>query len=302
MQDASKLLFAIFIALLFPKSGIDGNRFSFLVDWHDNEASLVRKFNLFYFPSDDAIELVSFVLKYTFDILRSMNVSVPLQIELKNRRTFLKKIKCEGITFKSLYLGSFINVFSRQMKVVDYGDAFTRDYFSSQTERTFALMKPESLKHLGNIVEEIYSRGFEITKAKMCLLSEAQAKEFYKEHEDKSFFLGLIYRTLVRHMSSEPVLAMELMGKDAIKAWRREIGPTDVEVAKKEAPSSLRSLFGINKTQNGFHGSDSLESAQRELQIFFPSDTSLGKKAPRTSATFVNCTCCIIKPHAVKEG
>ncbi|XP_046383414.1 nucleoside diphosphate kinase 7 isoform X2 [Ischnura elegans] len=256
-------------------TGINETRYSFLVEWYDDLASITRKFCLRYFISNNTVELV----------------------ELKNGKTFLKRIKCDGVTLKSIYLGSTLNIFSRQMKITDYGDDFTRESFSQVTQRTYGMLKPESVPHLGKILDEIYARGFKVTNAKMCQMSEDNAKEFYKEHEERTFF-----PTLVRHMSSAPVVALELMGKDAIKSWRREIGPTDVEQAKDEAPNSLRALYGLNKTQNGFHGSDSPESAERELEIFFPSKVPSRRSIPRSTATFENSTCCVILPHVVEEG
>ncbi|XP_071440956.1 nucleoside diphosphate kinase homolog 7 isoform X2 [Hetaerina americana] len=275
MHDAKILFFAMYIFLLFPKSGIHETRYNFMVEWYDDMASVTRRFYLLYFISNDTIEL----------------------IEAKNGRTFLKRIKCDGVTLKSIYIGSTLNIFSRQMKVIDYGDGFTRETFSKITEKTYAMLKPESVPYLGKILEEIYSRGFKVTNAKMCLMSEENAKEFYKEHEGRTFF-----PTLVQHMSSAPVVGLELMGGNAIKAWRQEIGPTDVQQAKDEAPTSLRAMYGINKTLNGFHGSDSPESAERELEIFFPSKSSSRQSVPKSTATFENSTCCVILPHSIEEG
>ena len=64
-------------------------------------------------------------------------------------------------------------------------------------------------------------------------------------------------------MTSGPVIAMELMGDDAVSAWRKLLGPTDSGVARKEAASSLRAQFGTDGTKNAAHGSDSLASAAR---------------------------------------
>lgn len=69
-------------------------------------------------------------------------------------------------------------------------------------------------------------------------------------------------------MTSGPVIAMELIGENAVTKWRELIGPTDSEVARKEAPNSVRALFGKDKTYNAVHGSDSSESAERVITIF----------------------------------
>ena len=70
-------------------------------------------------------------------------------------------------------------------------------------------------------------------------------------------------------MSSGIIIALMLEKENAISHWRDAIGPTDPSVAKNSSPGSLRAEFGKNKQQNGFHGSDSIESAERELKLFF---------------------------------
>jgi nucleoside diphosphate kinase len=76
-------------------------------------------------------------------------------------------------------------------------------------------------------------------------------------------------------MSSDYVVGLELVGLDAIRSWRGLIGPTNSETARKEQPQSLRAKFGTNGTQNACHGSDSLESAKRELEFFFGNNSQL---------------------------
>ncbi|KAG7467064.1 hypothetical protein MATL_G00149340 [Megalops atlanticus] len=92
---------------------------------------------------------------------------------------------------------------------------------------------------------------------------------------------------------------MEVMGDEAVSTWRKILGPTDSGLARKDAAQSLQAQFGTDGTKNAAHGSDSLASAARELEFFFPSTTGHG---PSNTATYTDCTCCIIKPHAISEG
>jgi nucleoside-diphosphate kinase len=85
---------------------------------------------------------------------------------------------------------------------------------------------------------------------------------------------------------------MEVVGNHAIQAWREKIGATDTS---KNDPSSLRSIYGTDAIKNGLHGSDSITSARSELEFFFE------KKFPST-AIFNNCTCAVIRPHAIKQS
>jgi len=95
-------------------------------------------------------------------------------------------------------------------------------------------------------------------------LTTNQVENFYAEHRGKKF-----YDELCTFMTSGPIVAMLLEKADGIKEWRRVMGPTNFEVAKKEAPNSVRALYGESMTKNASHGSDSPESAKREVGFFF---------------------------------
>merc|ERR1711902_438304 len=83
--------------------------------------------------------------------------------------------------------------------------------------------------------------------------------------------------------------------EDGIKAWRTLMGPTNFETAKKEAPNSIRALYASSMTKNASHGSDSVESAKRELEFYFPTK----QNSPRSTKEF---TLAMIKPDAVSAG
>lgn len=130
-------------------------------------------------------------------------------------------------------------------------------------ERTFSIIKPDAVKR--NLVGEILARfeqnGLKIVAAKMIQLTEADAKGFYAEHDGKGFF-----ETLVTNMTAGPILVQVLEGEDAIAKNREIMGTTDPE---KAADGTLRKDFAVSMQQNSVHGSDSVESAQREINYFF---------------------------------
>ncbi|KAF7711775.1 nucleoside diphosphate kinase 7 isoform X2 [Silurus meridionalis] len=247
-------------------------RFAFLTEWYDPSAALLRRYQLLYYPKDGSVEM--------FDV--------------KNQRTFLRRTKYDDLHPEDLFVGNRVIVFSRQLNLVDYGDQYTASKLGSKKERTLAMIKPDAVTKVGNIIQMIYDSGLIVTKAKMTKLSGKQAADFYMEHQSKSFF-----NNLVQFVSSGPIIVMELMGDEAVSVWRKVLGPTDCGVARKDAPASLRAQFGTDGTKNAGHGSDSLASAARELEFFFPSTTSHG---PANTAKYQDCTCCIIKPHAVSEA
>lgn len=129
----------------------------------------------------------------------------------------------------------------------------------------------------------------------MSKFNAKTASHFYKEHEGKAFFPNL-----AGHMTSDVVVGIELVAADAVKKWRDLIGPTNTEVAKKNAPGSLRALYGTDGTKNACHGSDSAPSYKRESDVFFGGSPST--RLMQTTALMNNCTLCLIKPHIVKDG
>ncbi|KAL3047861.1 nucleoside diphosphate kinase 7 [Trematomus bernacchii] len=247
-------------------------RYAFLTEWYDPTAALLRRYQLFYYPQDNSVEM--------FDV--------------KNQRIFLRRTKYEDLHQEDLFVGNRVNVFSRQLNLIDYGDQYTANKLGSKKERTLALIKPDVVTKLGDVLESIYSSNLIVTKAKMTSLTWRQAADFYVEHQSKPFF-----NNLVQFVSSGPVVAMELMGDEAMSIWRRLLGPGDSAVARKEAPESVRAKLGTDGVKNVGHGSDSIAAAARELEFFFPSTIGHG---PSNTAIFTDCTCCIIKPHAISAG
>ncbi|OQR98427.1 Nucleoside Diphosphate Kinase [Achlya hypogyna] len=132
-------------------------------------------------------------------------------------------------------------------------------------EKTYAMIKPGTpLEAVRAIQVTILQLGFEIQREARQTWSREDAMAFYAEHEGKPFF-----QTLIAYMSSGPIVAMMLSRVKAIHAWRKYMGPTNAHVARTTSPESLRARFGIDGTKNATHGSDSPQSALRELQLVF---------------------------------
>ena len=133
-------------------------------------------------------------------------------------------------------------------------------------ERTFSIIKPNAVKK--NVVGEIYNRfekaGFTIVAAKMLQLSKEQAEGFYAEHEGRPF-----YEPLVEFMTSGPIFVQVLEGENAIKRHRELMGATNPEEA---LAGTLRADYADSLRENACHGSDSVESASREIAYFFADD------------------------------
>ena len=133
-------------------------------------------------------------------------------------------------------------------------------------QRTLSIIKPDAVKRhlIGAILARFEQQGFNIAAAKMVQLNREQAEGFYAEHQGKPFF-----EPLVEYMTSAPVFVSVLEKENAVQDYRTLIGTTNPETA---AEGTIRRDFALNQRENSVHGSDSPESAAREIAYFFASE------------------------------
>ena len=131
-------------------------------------------------------------------------------------------------------------------------------------ERSLVLCKPDAVARglVGEVIGRLERKGFRLVAMELRSLDEATAKRHYAEHEGKPFF-----GDLVAFITSGPLVALCVEGPEAVNAVRTLMGPTDPVAA---APGSIRGDYGLEIEKNLVHGSDSPESAARELALFFP--------------------------------
>ena len=130
-------------------------------------------------------------------------------------------------------------------------------------ERTFVIIKPNAMSKnkAGAIIDRFQREGLKLVALKMELISQSLCEKFYEEHKQRPFF-----KELVEFMISVPVIMLALEGEGAVLKVREIMGDTDPAKAK---PGSLRAEYGDSIGENATHGSDSLQSAKRELALFF---------------------------------
>lgn len=130
-------------------------------------------------------------------------------------------------------------------------------------ENTYVMVKPDGVARglVGEVVGRLERKGLKLVNMRMLTISEEMAGRHYAEHTEKPFF-----GELVSFITSGPVVAMEWSGESAVSVSRTLMGVTNPVEA---APGTIRGDFGLVITENIVHGSDSVESAQRELGIFF---------------------------------
>lgn len=130
-------------------------------------------------------------------------------------------------------------------------------------ERTLSIIKPNAIEKnvIGEIITRFETKGLRIAASKLVRLTREKAEGFYIEHKDKPFF-----DSLVHFMTSGPVMLMVLEGENAVLKNREIMGATNPE---KADPGTIRKDFADSIEANAVHGSDSLNSAEREISFFF---------------------------------
>jgi nucleoside-diphosphate kinase len=130
-------------------------------------------------------------------------------------------------------------------------------------ESTLLIVKPDGIRRglIGEVLRRIEAKGLSIEKMDLRVIERTVAEEHYGEHREKPFF-----GELVDFITGGPVVVAKITGDDAITCWRTMMGPTDPVQA---APGSIRGDFATVIGENIVHGSDSPESAARELKLFF---------------------------------
>ena len=130
-------------------------------------------------------------------------------------------------------------------------------------ERSLVLIKPDAVQRglAGTIIARLERRGLRIVAMKMIQMDKALAQRHYAVHQNKPFF-----NDLVKFITASPIIATVFEGKNAVEVIRQTMGETN---AAKALPGTIRGDFAIDLQQNLVHGSDSVENAVKEINIFF---------------------------------
>ena len=133
-------------------------------------------------------------------------------------------------------------------------------------ERSLVLIKPDAMQRglAGTIISRLEEEGMKPVALKMLHMDDALARRHYAIHEGKPFF-----ESLIDYITSTPIIAIVFQGKDAIEVIRKAMGATDP--ARAEA-GTIRADFGTDIQNNAVHGSDSVETAKKEIRLFFSED------------------------------
>jgi nucleoside-diphosphate kinase len=168
-------------------------RFAFLCEYFDPQASLVRQYQLFFYPEDESIEIY----------------------DIKTRRIFLKKIIDPYISSKDIYLNAEINVYSRKLKLVQYADEYTKKCYEEMKTSSFVLILPSAYLSIGKIIDIILQNNFTISKMKMNKLTTSEAEKFIEIHNSNNI--------TINDLSSDLIVGIEVVKKNCVNDFRNLI-------------------------------------------------------------------------------
>lgn len=216
---------------------------------------------------DSTAQLIrKFILKYHVE---SNQVEM---VEIRNKKLFLKKSDCPPqISKRDFAIGSKLLIYSRELMLVDYADQTTRQKLESRSIRSVVIMSPEGYHNWGKLVDKILSQNT-LCKMKLVMFTETQI-------ETLSALLATSVRQLY-NLSTSPCLVLIVQGEDVVTSLYNLSQTLNQDFSASESSPVLITPSRVNQTS--------------EL-LNMLSDTP-------TTATLDCCTCCIIKPHAIKEG
>lgn len=208
------------------------DRYCFHVEWLDQQADVIRRYILTYYPRDNSVEMY----------------------DPKNRRPFLKRCEYAEVSAHNLFIGATVTVLARQLKVVEYADNHTRQKLTTEKANTLAMVKPDAYNNIGQILQFINQKdsGLVVSRLKMIRMDQDSVATF-AGMQDQDGGWGPEH---TEHLLSDVVVVMELIGPDAVEKW-------------KTMMASIRDQLATDGVKNAVHGSKDTEMAAQEVEFFF---------------------------------
>ncbi|XP_072940655.1 nucleoside diphosphate kinase homolog 7-like isoform X2 [Epargyreus clarus] len=236
---------------------------------YDEHADEIKELVLNFFPFDNSVQV----------------------IDTKKGKNLLRRVQLPTLKLEMLQIGNIVNIFSKLLHIKDCAPITRRSLFNN-VQSTFAIIKPVPPSLHGKIVTFIMKNGFHIVRMKNGKISKDFAMELYRSISGNNML-----PIIIDYVTTGEVIGLELVAPNAVAKWRHCLGATDPAEA---APGTLRQLYGENKLRNVAHGCNTLEDATQMLELFFGYENGLPRIQYRS--TLKNCSCCVIKPHAIIDG
>lgn len=205
--------------------------------------------------------------------VESHNVEI---FDPKTNKLFLKKSECPAVLSPSdFFLGAKVLLYGRHFELQEYLDPFTAEKLGRQQQKAVLVLKGAMVAHVGAVLTFLQHQQYGVSALKMLRVERAQAEKFLEFHRATSEFAAL-----VDQLSERPIVAIEVVAETCIEKL-------------KQVAVILSSRFGVKSSE--VESSPSVLEAQRQREFFFESLQGV-------TATFQNCTCCVVLPHILKEG
>ena len=199
-------------------------------------------------------------------------------MDVKSKRLFLKKTSCpETLSKKDFFLNNKILLYGRTYEILAYGDGYTKGACTTACQSSVALVLEISV--MGNIIDALIRNGLTIAALKMVTMSDEMAREYYAELDGTTYVDNWI-----APLVGTRVLAIQAVGENSIEKLKALVGP-------------LCARYGSQWHHNNV---PMLQVAETDLQA--QSQEKVLFTGKNSTATFDNCTCCVIQPHILKEG
>ncbi|XP_014211956.1 nucleoside diphosphate kinase 7 isoform X2 [Copidosoma floridanum] len=190
-------------------------------------------------------------------------------IDFNTKKTFLRRSKCDGVVIKNLHIGATFTIFSRSLKIVGFADNNTKHIMSVMLLKTIILLSTDVTKYLGEILQIISDHNFSIHNIKMVKVSHGEAMKIFQLADDQMNS---------KWVTCGPIVALELMSKG--------------DESKQNVLLSALEKYNFNN----------IHVLQNDISHYVLSSKRMIVYSLKNSAVCKNCTCCIIKPHAVQAG
>lgn len=242
-------------------------RLSFIAEWFQREAGIVRSFYVIFFPTDNAVEV----------------------IEQKTRKTFLKRAKLYDLSQNDFYIGSIVPIYGRQFEIVDYADDHTRNELSKFRSNAFLLVKNNAIKDIGKIFCKLIECNFMVNRSRMVKLSSSIASNLLAGKTSS----GDVQTTmLMNELVYGFTIGIEVLGCDVRKKILRAL-------AMDKDSTDIKPLLEIMDDEilrHGIYCAETEEDTKNQVNNFF-----CPNGIPSVCVA-KNSTLCVVKPHAIKEG
>ncbi|CAD6991606.1 unnamed protein product [Ceratitis capitata] len=244
-------------------------RLSFVAEWYQEEAAIIRTFTICFYPTGNAIEVY----------------------DQQHKRTFLRRTKMPELSERDFFIGSKINIFGRQFDIVDYADDITKNTLDKYRKKTFILLKHICTQHLGTVLCALIDSNFSINRGLMVQFTPEQVKDFLSNKR-----IVEASSMLMNQLIGGPSMGFEVIADNAVQKIKL-CKEQNKDIVSDNTVAALITLFEREDIRIGIYCPHDEAEADQDLNFFFNPKNGL-----QATLRLKNSTLGIIKPHCIKDG